>query len=513
MRIYYTLTLKDALVLSQSSATTNNHLCLDYIAGSAVLGAMATRLYPALTAEQSWQLFHSGACQFGPAYPLYEGEIALPVPAAWHSVKNSAQRHYYNLAATAFEREPTKQYQQYRDGFVTANGIKVQPRQSLTSRTAIDPATQRAKDSQLYSYAYLEPEQQFAGWIEADEALIALLEPHLSGELRLGRARSGEFGRVSIAITHPESTPAVQNLGKRLVIWCLSDLELIDMLGMPSLSPQPAMLHPALQGSLDTARSFIRTHKVRRFNRARQGFDSEQYLISKGSVLAFDLTQAAPDEVLQALVEQGAGLNRQQGPGWLAVNPAWAEQAEPEHNSLFSPLRVAQPDNNNPAVASVETPLLKWIQHRLNSEQGDQHREQTVQALLHRLLDAYHQARGYHRILPGYSAGPSASQWRRIAEVVRQHNHVEKCFPAIFEGDGAICKASNDGFGWGMDWYDQKPVTFASFTRQLLTDPQGQPLALTTLRLLLERLCRYDLSTSEGLQQCEQAYGAGRTTR
>lgn len=512
MRIYYTLTLKDALVLSQSSATTNNHLCLDYIAGSALLGALAARLYPELTAEQSWQLFHSGACQFGPAYPLRDGEIALPVPAAWHSVKNSAQRHYCNLAATDFERDPTKQYQQYRDGFVTATGVKVQPRQSLTSRTAIEQTTQRAKEGQLYSYAYLEPDQQFAGWIEADESLLALLEPHLTGELRLGRARNGEFGRVNITTTSPEFTPAIHNLGKRLVIWCLSDLELVDALGMPTLSPAPAMLHPALQGTLDTSRSFIRTHKVRRFNRARQGFDSEQNLISKGSVLSFELTQAAPEEVLLALAGQNAGLNRQQGLGWLAVNPEWAAISEPGQERLFSPLTLAQPQDNS-AVAHADTPLLRWIQHRMSCEQGVQDREDTVRALLNRILVAYQQTRAYHHILPGYKAGPSSSQWRRIAEVARQHNHTGKCFQALFEGDAAICKASNDPLGWGIGWYDQKPITFSTFARQILTDQNGQLLDLATLRLLLERLCRYDPSTSEGLKQCEQAYGAGRTTR
>lgn len=512
MRIYYTLTLKDALVLSQSNATTNNHLCLDYIAGSALLGALAARLYPDLTDEQSWQLFHSGACQFGPAYPLRDGEIALPVPAAWHSVKNSAQRHYYNLAATDFERDPTNQYQQYRDGFITANGVKIQPRQSLTTRTALNPATQRAEDSQLYSYAYLEPDQQFAGWIDADESLLALLEPYLNGELRLGRARNGEFGRVNISTTSSESTAAVHNQGKRLVIWCLSDLELTDSLGMPTLTPTPTMLHPMLDGVLDTSKSFIRTHKVRRFNRARQGFDSEQYLISKGSVLSFDLTQAASDEVLQTLAGQGTGLNRQQGLGWLAVNPEWAEMSGPGQKQLFSPLTIMLPQDND-AVAHVDTPLLNWINYRMACEQGAQSREQTVQKLLNRILDAYQQARNYNHILHGYSAGPSASQWRRIAEVIRQHNHVGKCLQAIFEGDGAICKASNDALGWGIGWYDQKPITFSTFTRQILTDQQGQLLELATLRLLLERLCRYDPSTIEGLKQSKQAYGAGRTTR
>lgn len=512
MRIYYTLTLKDALVLSQSSATTNNHLCLDYIAGSAMLGALANRLYQDVTPEQSWQLFHSGACQFSPAYPLKNNEIALPMPAAWHSVKNHAPKQYYNLAATCFTRDTSKQYQQYREGFVTATGDRVQPRQSHTSRTAIDSTTQRARDGQLYSYACLEPDQQFAGWIEADETLLALLKPHLTGELRLGRARSGEFGRVLVHTTSPVDNPAPRSMEKRLVIWCLSDLELTDPLGMPTLTPTPTMLHPALDGVLDTSRSFIRTHKVRRFNRARQGFDSEQYLISKGSVLSFDLTQVASNEVLQMLAGQGAGLNRQQGLGWLAVNPEWAEMSEPGQKRLFSPLTLTLPQYND-AVVHVDTPLLNWIKYRMTSEQGAQSREQTVQTLLNRILDAYQQARNYNHILKGYSAGPSASQWRRVAEVVRQHNHVGKCLQAIFEGDGAICKASNDALGWGIGWYDQKPITFSTFTRQILTDQQGQLLELATLRLLLERLCRYDPSTSEGLKQCEQACGVGRTTR
>lgn len=511
MRIYYTLTLKDALVLSQSSATTNNHLCLDYIVGSAILGALAARLYDQVTEEQSWQLFHSGACQFSPAYPLKGGEIALPVPAAWHSIKNQT-RHYYNLAAATFMRDPAKQYQQYREGFITAGGEQVQPRQSLTSRTAIDADTQRALDGQLYSYAYLEPEQQFAGWIEADASLLALLEPHLTGELRLGRARNGEFGRVNMAMTRPGSAPGVRNQGNRLVVWCLSDLELVDSFGMPTLSPTAGMLHPALTGQLDTARSFIRTHKVRRFNRARQGLDSEQYLISKGSVLTFDLTTPATDALLQTLVDKGAGLNRQQGLGWLAVNPDWASQPEPGPGQLFSPLQVAPPQDDA-VVPYTDTRLLQWVKARLEIEQGAQHRERTVQSLLTRILDAYRQARSYHHLLPNYSAGPSSSQWRRIAEVVRKQNHTDKCLQVIFDGDSAICKATNDGLGWGIDWYDQRPVTFAAFTRQLLTSQQGQPLEITTLRLLLERLCRYDLSTSEGLKQCQQAYDAGRKTR
>lgn len=509
MRIYYTLTLKDALVLSQSSATTNNHLCLDHIAGSAMLGALANRLYPQLSQEQSWQLFHSGACQFGPAYPLHADELALPVPAAWHSVKNASSTARYNLAATAFERDASKQYQQCREGFITASGEQVYPRQSLTSRTALDATTQKAKEGQLYSYAYLEPDQQFAGWIEADEALLALLEPHLNGELRLGRARNGEFGRVSIHASRPVAEPAPGALGKRLVLWCLSDLELLDDLGMPTLTPTAALLHPALDGTLDPAHSFIRSHKVRRFNRARQGFDSEQYLISKGSVLTFELTQPPAIQVLQALSQKGAGLNRQQGLGWLAVNPAWAGMAMPAQAQLFSPLTLSLPAPQ-PPVAQVETPLLAWVKGRLARHSGAQQQEQIVVERLRRIIDAYRQARSYHHILPGYSAGPSASQWRRIAEVVRQSNQPEHCFKALFDGKGAICKAANDALGWGLDWYEQQPINFTAVARAALSDPQGKPLATATLRLLLERLCRYDLSTLEGLEQCQQAYGLGR---
>ena len=60
MRVFYALTTIDPIIVSQSAATTNNHQGLDYIPGSAMLGLVASRLYPELTGEKSWQLFHSG---------------------------------------------------------------------------------------------------------------------------------------------------------------------------------------------------------------------------------------------------------------------------------------------------------------------------------------------------------------------------------------------------------------------------------------------------------------------
>ncbi len=67
----------------------------------------------------------------------------------------------------------------------------------------------------------------------------------------------------------------------------------------------------------------------------------------------------------------------------------------------------------------------------------------------------------------------------------------------VFVGEGAICKPNNDELGWGVTWHDgHKMVVFADKVATLLAAENTQ-----SMRLLLEKLCRYDLSTYAGLNK------------
>lgn len=505
MRLYYSLTNLEPLVISQSSASTNNHQCLDHIPGSAILGALAQRLYSTLDPEQSFALFHSGACRFGPAYPLLNNELALPVPASWHREKNNSDQ-LSNHAAAGFERQPDKQYQQCRSGFITHQLQEATVNQLLTTRTALDEQTQKASDGQLYTYACIAPEQSFAGWVEADDpALLELIKPLLNGEFSLGRARSSEFGRVQLHCPQIQPQVAtVNNLGNRLVVWCLSDMECHDQAGMPTLTPQPQDLHPELTGKLDAQGSFIRCHKVRRFNRARNGFDSEQQLITRGSVLSFDLDKPASDDTLKQLASQGAGTHRQQGLGWISVNPSWAGRATPDQQALFNAIHLEPVLQPQPA-AKADTPLLLWVKDRHQQNEQQQNIQNQLQQLYGKIHSAYQNARAYRSCPPSHQAGPSSSQWRRLAELVRSQNQ-GNWHQLAFDGDAAICKAKNDEFGWGIDWHQHgRHTTFAGLMKE-----EFKGLDTNTMRRLLENLCRYDLSTSEGLKQFKQRHITGK---
>lgn len=490
MRLYYRLTIKEPLVLSQSTATTNNHLGLDYIPGSAVLGAVASRLYNQLTDEQSFTVFHSGACRFGPAYLLIGNELSLPVPASWHVLKHDSQA-FTNHAAPDFVRDEACQYKQLREGYINHQLEEASVKQGLTTRTALDDNL-RVQEGQLYTYTTLQAGQEFAGWIEADSAeLLELVKPLLNGELNIGRSRSSEFGRVQLYCPQQQpADPTINSLGSNLVLWCLSDAQCFNQLGSPTFTPDASTLHPQLSGSLNAAKSFIRTRKVRRFNRARNGLDSEQQLIAAGSVLVYDLEQPASLEVLQILASQGIGANRQQGLGWIQANPAWAGQSQPQGH-LFEPVTLAAAPQRK--INNETSPLLQWIAQRLNRDEVLLGTDKLIQELHREICAAYDNARNYNNLAQQYQAGPSSSQWRRLDNLVKNESDWHK---TAFSGEAAVCKAKNDALGWGLSWQQSnKMVTFAKIIEEKLRDLSSQDM-----RRLLEQLCRFDPSDYHGLQ-------------
>lgn len=491
MRFYYRLTTKEALVLSQSTATTNNHLGLDYIPGSAILGAIANRVYSQLSAEQSFALFHSGACRFGPAYPLVEDEVALPVPASWHGTKHD-ENDLSNHSAFEFQRDDETQYKQRREGYINHQLEKPIVKHGLTTRTALDKNL-NVIENQLYTYTTLEAGQEFGGWIDVDSTeLLDLIKPFLNSELRIGRSRSSEFGRVQMQCALEQvSAFEPKSLDKRLVIWCLSDAQCFNNLGCPTFTPAASELHPQLKGRLNAAKSFIRTRKVRRFNRARGGLDSEQQLIAAGSVLVYELDESASNDVLNTLANQAIGVNRQQGLGWINVNPAWAAQATPQ-GQLFEPIVLA-PIFKAAFNQDYSSSLLEWVKQQVNDGVALQREDKEIQELHQVIAGAYASARAYNNLSKLYQAGPSKSQWLRLDDLAKNKSNWQKM---AFDEEAGVCKAKNDELGWGLSWQAKDGMTtFAKFVKEHI-----DKLSSETMRRFLEQLCRFDPSTFEELK-------------
>ncbi len=511
MRIYYQLTTIDPVIVSQTTASTNNHECLDYIPGSAILGALAGEHYTKMSEEQSWNAFHNGMVKFGSCYALVNKQIALPTPASWHFDKDTqpVDDNKYksecisNHTAASFKCDESKQYKQCRDGYLNNQGYIADINKSNTTKTALDSKTGSAKDQQLFSYSYLHARQKFIGWIECDDVqLLNQLKTSLNKTLHIGRSRNTEFGRVALEVIDV-SIPEISNQPNEIVLWCLSDCEFINEFGMPTLTPQGKDIHKQLNdATLVPERSFIRTNRISLFNQKRQGFDSEQILISKGSVLTFSLEQPVSDELLTQL-SQGVGVNQQYGLGWVSINPTWTNNAELTENELFSAYQIPPSSQPKKQEVVVNSPLTTWLSAQVKQKDDSKATQEKVNELALNIVKLYQNARRYNSIINSNEAGPSSTQWSRIRMEVSQNN--KQWQRAVFNGEQAICKANNDELGWGIKVQSENGQSnFADEIEGLLSSQTTD-----IMRLLIEQLGRYDLSVYKELKKALKAFPEG----
>jgi CRISPR-associated protein Csx10 len=509
MRTYYTLTTLDPVIVSQTNATTNNHQCLDYIPGSAILGALAAQLYSTLDRDDSWKMFHGGDVKFGPCYPANNHQLTLPTPASWHTIKGrsaTTMQHFdrsviVNQASLDFKRTDGIQYQQCREGYVSPTAASAIVNKAIATKTAINNMTGIAEEGSLFSYSYIEPTQQFIGWIESENpTYIEKAHALLQGTLSIGRSRNTEFGRVAINFLGdmPISAPEVDKT--HLTLWCLSDCECLNQQGIPTYVPELTTLIGEASGRLDAQRSFIRTTKVSRFNQRRQGLDSEQLLIRKGSVLVYELSHPLTQEQLISIEHNGLGINQHQGLGWVMVNPAWALNARLGDTPLFQGMTIPD-DTPTPKVTQPMSALTRWVEAKASKQQTLAKNRTQVDALITKIAKAYRNARQYNNILNSYEVGPSSSQWRRISDELRHNNHDWKS--VLFDDEHAICKANNDELGWGVTWDNgDKLVSFSDFLKHLLNNQESQ-----VVLMLLNQMNRYDFSTFKELKKASVELG------
>jgi CRISPR-associated protein Csx10 len=497
MKQYFKVTTIDPVIMTQSSATEGGLQALDYITGSAILGALSGKLYARLSAQDSWSIFHSGDVQFSACYPVVNNELSLPVPASWHFAKGDDWQKEGLLQAAAISnhasqhssRDEQTQYKQCRSGFINSQGQLAHVKQTLITKTALDDKQTAAK-GQLFNYSAINAGQTFIGFIGAASEQLKMIKQHLAGKHSIGRSRSSEFGRVNIELielTQPQVSPAFTS---ELSVYCVSDMECVDQFGLPTFTPSLGELvgDAAASGSLDAGRSYIRTTTLSRFNQKRGGFDGEQALISKGSVLVFkDVSNTAA--AIAQLSENGAGINKQQGQGWVLANPMWQQTpllSLPIFDAYSLPTSLEKNKSVNAKVVKANSPLTQFIAARLQLNEDVKDDSNVVNTMLEAMFNLYNNARQYNRVVNAHDAGPSSSQLRRVTEVYR-YNHSNP-LTEIFEGKHAICNTDNDTIGWGISWDDgHQLITFSDAFKQLISGKSN-----SQIERFLEQVCRYE---------------------
>lgn len=475
------ITLQDDCIFSERNATAGSHKALDYIPGGALLGAVAARLYTQLTSQAAFDWFHAGKVRFGNAYPLtMNGQRTFPMPACWHQVKGKSPIKDNQLDATQVWRldkcegnklpgNPPPQPQQLRAGYLALDGQVAETHKSFRMKTAIDADSGRAKESALFGYDALQAGQRFHAQVSFDDDFteddIAKLKTVLTQTVLLGRSRSAEYGRATVEILKEQAALASDQIAtKEITLWLLSDLMALDEYGQPTLAPKPEHLG-LTNGKLLSEKSFLRTRRYSTWNAHKQGYEMERQVISKGSVLIYQLDSALTEEHLDKIAA-GLGVERQAGLGQVWLNPALLATEQPtftESKSLVGKVQgLSKPDK--------EPELIAW----LRKQQTDQGSKQNFAREAKRIACGYAELLKSARDLKGLDTsvpiGPSHSQWGAVLAAAKSQQELATFINAA---DGSF---KPRGEGWKDEfWQGEQFVSFYQWFRghyQQQSNPQ-----------------------------------------
>lgn len=519
MKYYYLIETIDPIIISQTPATLGIHKGLDYIPGSSILGAIAAQIYDQFEkTDLSWEIFHSGKVKFSDAYIAQTlGEkftICNPTPLSWHIPKGETlyqvDQLNPNIENHIHENEdqdsPITQ-KQCRAGYISPNGLKVQVKQGSSTKTAINKNTETVDESQLFSYNYIHAGQHFIGWIETEQE-VEQLKRALNNINRIGRSRSTEFGRVKVKplmISEKSSLCEAVNKGSIITLWLTSDCQIIDQMGFPVVTPSAQDIG-LCHAELLLTKSFINTHNKILYNSHRQGFDSEQTLLSKGSILVYEALADISGEQLDKIQKKGIGINQQLGYGNVIINPDWAKHFSPVKQDLSTKLfDVIQCDLHNGSSSfshrdgklsgNTQSPLIKWISQQVKTKEDQEKRNDQVHHCVQQILNFYLKGRVFNGISNLYNAGPTKTQWGIIFEATRNTKTAVKRLDID-------ASRTTDQQEWSLNWAEKGGVTtFQKSFEKLFFALNG----ILTQRQLLEKLNLYHLETYKGIKALKES--------
>ncbi len=354
--VWLEIHLLSDVIVSAKAATVGGHDSLNYLPGSVMLGAAAERLFKKNGFGS--ELFLTGQVRFGDGLPAENGDaIDWPVPLNCHYIKKDGPKgNPVNGLTDTFDAakkrvQNKEQSQQARDRHLVLHrdntAILSRLQGDYVIKTAIDREKfGRAQDRQLFEYDTLPAGSRFLApirWSANDESLAdkvaEIVEVLTSPATRLGRSRNAQFGRVEISLA--KSKPAEpQSLTDGVAaqepfapphplhFYLVSDLALSGQ-GGALLIPNPEELGLSSEWKLVPERTFLRTRRYSPWNAFHHTRLTERQVLVRGSVLTFakvDEKQATPEEMSNILsfLANGVGDYRQEGLGWMVLNPKFA---------------------------------------------------------------------------------------------------------------------------------------------------------------------------------------------
>ena len=354
MYLHYELTLRSPAIVSMFAGDPNSVATEPFIPGSAIRGAMATRLLSRGVKgddEEFHALILSGAVRYLHAYCEAGGARALPTPVSWR-VKKDDPHSAYDLAefsGTVSEHDgpedfgkrwPQETLASVSGPFVTLSGSRerVFPRLNARLHQQRDRVKGRSwKDSNeqshgaIFAYEYLEADQVFLGAIQimqAGGALVERIKALFSQPVLIGRSRrAGYGGEAAIKFTHygPQEYDNISDLPPDCVQAGNHFRAMLTSayIGRHSATGQidPAALEQELCDRLGGAATIERRRRaftvVGGFNQKWRLELPQVPAVAAGSMLVLKAERAIPIAFLKEIERTGLGERRIEGFGRL----------------------------------------------------------------------------------------------------------------------------------------------------------------------------------------------------
>lgn len=325
-RLEYQIHLNSAMMCK--SAQGNQAVTQDYIAGSKVLGLLASKMGD----ERYRNLMRNEGFQVSNAYIMSESKRCIPARISLRKVKDQSYEENGTITlmdavcgVTGTRKQMTAAGADYMDSEnrICEVTTEISYHHQRPKNKAIGKATGLDDGSSFYQLGAICADQTFGGYIYADKESAETILDTLAErkEIRMGYGKSSEFGAIDLNITNIRTPEVHSEQVNDAVVTLASDVILYNENGM--LTTDTETLKEYLKDMVNAAdleirRPFLRYETVGGYNTTWKCRKPIFHALGKGSVFVLHSDQGFD---LDLLNRQFIGERVAEGYGELYAEP------------------------------------------------------------------------------------------------------------------------------------------------------------------------------------------------
>lgn len=328
--IKYKIRTTDPIIISSESGNQFMVPTKEFIPGGVILGALAAKyLSEGKLADQTFDdLFVNGKVSYSNAYKTNKineaYSVTYPLPLSIHHIKNNESQ-----ILDLMYSEPEEQTKPV-NGFGIIEGeklFKVTVYKSTNPHHERNYRTGSTKSGIFYNYESINKDQVFEGIIEGEENLIKDITALLTAfsEIRVGRSRSTEYGKVSITFEESNGNSGSSendiklNADQTISLTLLSDVILYNENGVSTgdIANLEKYLKEKISEDCQIVKSFLKTEEIENYVSVWKLKKFSEIALKAGSCLLLKVSENVLGK-LKLLQDIGIGERKHEGFGRIA---------------------------------------------------------------------------------------------------------------------------------------------------------------------------------------------------